>query len=105
MRTMSWSRYHSLSWSFMRLRAGLRHDRLVRANRKAAARAISAAVAPEVAPGLRRHHPTATETAGAGRAARSESDPQSGVFEPKQDRAIPMSDVIALDQIPPRTFP
>jgi hypothetical protein len=76
MRTMSWSRYHSLSWSFMRLRAGLRHDRIARAGRKTIVPPISAA-------DLRRSHPPDIENAGAGRPAPRESDPPSGCFRTK----------------------
>jgi hypothetical protein len=33
MKTMSWSRYHALSWSFTRTRGHLRHGRVKRARR------------------------------------------------------------------------
>jgi hypothetical protein len=84
MRMMSWSRYHCLSWSFMRIRASQRHDRLARAGHK-----VIKASAP-AAPG-RRQSP-GPENAGAGRRVSGEGDPQSGCFEPKQGPAIPMSD-------------
>jgi hypothetical protein len=42
MRMMSWSRYHCLSWSFTRIRARLRHERLLRAGHKITTTALSA---------------------------------------------------------------
>src|SRR5450631_506762 len=95
MRMMSWSRYHCLSWSFTRIRACLRHGRLVRAGHKITTAAVAAPAAKGAAPGRRRHQPSAAENAGAGCPAPEESDPQSGCFEPKQGQAIPMSDAAA----------
>jgi hypothetical protein len=86
MRTMSWSRYHCLSWSFMRIRAGLRHGRLARAGHKITTTEVSAPVAKEAAPGRRRHRPAAVERTKAGRSEPDESDPQPGCFEPKRGR-------------------
>jgi hypothetical protein len=66
MRMMSWSRYHCLSWSFVRVRAGL-HCRALTAPRRAApAVAISAAAAKA---GRRRRHPPAVDSTGKGRPA------------------------------------
>jgi hypothetical protein len=93
MRMMSWSRYHCLSWSFMRIRAGLRHGRLARAGHKVTADAISAPDAAGAATGRRRRQSTTAENSGAGRPAPGECDRQPGCFEPKQGPAIPMSDV------------
>jgi hypothetical protein len=102
MRMMSWSRYHCLSWSFMRIRARLRHERLVRAGHKIKTAAVTAAAAKGAAPGRRRHQSSAAENAAAGRPVQCESNPQPGCFEPKQGRAIPMSDANAPHQIPRR---
>jgi hypothetical protein len=84
MRMMSWSRYHCLSWSFMRIRAGLHRGRLARAGHKVVV------VSTPNAPG-RRQSPAAENT-GAGRRVPGERDPQSRCFEPKQGPPIPMSD-------------
>jgi hypothetical protein len=92
MRRMSWSRYRCLSWSFMRIRASLRHDRLARAGHKVTAAAISAPAAAGAPTGRRPRQSPAAENTGAGRPAPSERDPQPGCFEPKQGPAIPMSD-------------
>src|SRR3984957_2426202 len=92
MRTMSWSRYHCLSWSFMRIRAGLRHGRLARAGHKMTTTEVSAPVAKEAAPSRRRHRPAAVERTKAGRSEPDESDPQPGCFKPKRGQAIPISD-------------
>jgi hypothetical protein len=86
MRTMSWSRYHCLSWSFMRIRAGLRHGRLARAGHKITTTEVSAPVVKEAAPGRRRQRPAAIEGTKAGRPEPDESDPQPGCFEPKRGR-------------------
>src|ERR1700676_1741733 len=94
MRMMSWARYHCLSWSFMRIRARLRHDRLLRSGHRNTTAAVSAPAAKGAAPGRRRHQSHAAENAGAG-CPPDASDPQSGCFEPKQDHAIPMSDAAA----------
>jgi len=78
MRTMSWSRYRCLSWSFTRIRAGLRHGRSARAGRKATTRKVtpcqfttaanSAAAATEmVAPRRRRVAPPMSDAAATGR--------------------------------------
>ena len=83
MRTMSWSRYHCLSWSFMRIRASLRHGRLARKGHKVTTVAISAPAATGVAPGRRRQQPLAAENAGARRSEPSVSDSQSGCFRTK----------------------
>ena len=93
MRMMSWSRYHCLSWSFMRIRARLRHDRFVRAGHKVTVAAVSAPAAKDAAPGRRRHQSPAAENVGAGCPVPDESDPHC--FEPKQGHAIPMSDAAA----------
>src|SRR3984957_244659 len=83
MRMMSWSRYHCLSWSFMRIRARLRHDRLVRAGHKAAVTANSAPAAKGTAPGRRRHQSHAAENAGAGCPLPCESNPQPRMLRTK----------------------
>jgi hypothetical protein len=83
MRMLSWSRYHCLSWSFMRIRASLRHGRPARAGHKVMT--VSAPAAAGAAPGRRQS--LAAESDGAGRRA------QPGCFEPKQGPAIPMSDL------------
>jgi hypothetical protein len=54
MKTMSWSRYHALSWSFSRIRTHLHGRGARRARRAAKAAAIAAATAaaaPAVRPG------------------------------------------------------
>jgi len=90
MRMVSWSRYHCLSWSFTRIRARLRHRRLVPAAKGAA---------------LGRRQPSAPENAGAGCPAPEESDPQSGCFEAKQGQAIPMSDAASWSEKVDTGFP
>ena len=97
MRMMSWSRYHCLSQSLMRIRAGLRRGRLAGTGHKIATAALSAPAAKGATPGRRRHREPATENAGAGRPAPDESDPQRGCFEPKWGHAIPMSDAVTSD--------
>jgi hypothetical protein len=51
MKTMSWSRYHALSWSFSRIRPHLHGRGAKRARRTAKAAAIAASAAPAVRPG------------------------------------------------------
>jgi hypothetical protein len=97
MRMMSWSRYHCLSQSFMRIRVGLRRGRLAGTGHKTTTAALSAPAAKGAAPGRRRHRQPAAENAGAGCSEPDESDPPSGCFEPKQGQAIPMSDAITQD--------
>ena len=46
MKTMSWSRYHALSWSFSRIRPHLHGRGAKRARRIAKAAAIAASTAP-----------------------------------------------------------
>jgi hypothetical protein len=67
MKTMSWSRYHCLSWSFVRIRTGLRRGGLTRTRHRAPTAAISAAAAKA---GRRRHYPPTADTAGKGHPAR-----------------------------------
>jgi hypothetical protein len=49
MKTMSWSRYHALSWSFSRIRIPLHGRGAQRARRMAKAAAIAASTAPAAA--------------------------------------------------------
>jgi hypothetical protein len=51
MKTMSWSRYHGLSWSFTRIRTHLRHGGAKRRRRAAAAMVSTRAGAIVVRPG------------------------------------------------------
>jgi len=48
MKTMSWSRYHALSWSFARIRSDLHGRGAKRARRTARAAAIAVSTAPAV---------------------------------------------------------
>jgi hypothetical protein len=63
MKTMSWSRYHALSWSFSRIRPHLHGRGAKRARRMAKAAAVAAATAP-AAPAVR---PGATDPGRRGR--------------------------------------
>jgi hypothetical protein len=63
MKTMSWSRYHCLSWSFLRIRSSLRCGGLTRKRNIAATAADAARMARHKA------HPPSADTAGKGRAA------------------------------------
>jgi len=76
MRMMSWSRYHCLSWSFMRIRASLRRGGLARAHQKVIAAAVSTPAAVEAAPGTRQTRPRAAESGRGRRPMPGESDPQ-----------------------------
>ena len=64
MKTMSWSRYHALSWSFSRIRPRLRCRSTKRARRTAKAAAIAASTTP-AAPAVR---PGAADPGGQGSA-------------------------------------
>jgi hypothetical protein len=66
MKTMSWSRYHCLSWSFVRVRSSLRRGGLMRTRHAPATAAISAAAAKA---GRRRHDPPAADRDGKARPA------------------------------------
>jgi hypothetical protein len=64
MKTMSWSRYHCLSWSFLRIRTGLHCVGLTR-SRRTAANASDAARTRR-----RKPHPPTADNAAKGRSAR-----------------------------------
>jgi hypothetical protein len=57
MKTMSWSRYHCLSWSFLRIRTGLRWGGLTRT------RNTAATVAGAARTGRRKAHPPTADGA------------------------------------------
>jgi hypothetical protein len=66
MKTMSWSRYHCLSWSFLRIRSRLHGGGLTRPRHTAATAANSADTART---GRRRRHRPTDDNAGKGRPA------------------------------------
>jgi hypothetical protein len=66
MKTMSWSRYHCLSWSFLRIRSRLHCGGLTRPRHTAATAANSADAAGTA---RRKRHPPIANNAGKGRPA------------------------------------
>ena len=65
MKTMSWSRYHCLSWSFVRIRSSLHCGALTRTRHAASTAAVSAATKAR----RRGPHPAAADSTGKGRPA------------------------------------
>jgi hypothetical protein len=72
MKTMSWSRYHCLSWSFTRMRSHLRCGGRTRTRHAVTKAAISASA--KVGADPHRSHPPAADNAGAGRSGPGVSD-------------------------------
>ena len=64
MKTMSWSRYHALSWSFTRIRTHLRHGGVKRRRRAAGAVASTGAEAIVSRPGRGEPEPRRADLAG-----------------------------------------